>query len=433
MKHTFRKILLISLTALASVFILAGCSFGVTKGSLMDKNGLSACVTYYANGEGASFTPGSGIREKNVYYPSGVQPYEYTQESLKYDKYKFDAWYEVELDTEGNPVTLEEFTSADGKTSYYTYKLGAKVDFSKVTLEKGDHLYFAAGWIADTSVHVKLVHDGAKDAKIMLDVEKENSAASPVYGKEYVTYGDTVKIADYSRTGEIAMISSDFLHITDDAYTFLAYYVDEACTTPVQWPLIKQDTDVVIYAKYIEGDWNIVSTAKEVKEMFNATGKDKHYYITADIDCTDIEVSAVRANFACEIQGNGHTLSNLTVKKSASNIATSMFGTLTETAKIENITFTGLKLEFTFKPGTYEVYFVFTEMKAGAVVSNVTLDGNMNVYNSSDTEFLNLDGDNRTNCLYGGYETDAAYEAANENGFTFTQAPVITTGLKAQI
>ena len=72
-------------------------------------------------------------------------------------------------------------------------------------------------------------------------------------------------------------------------------------------------------------------------------------------------------------------------------------------------------------------------MKAGAVVSNVTLDGNMNVYNSSDTEFLNLDGDNRTNCLYGGYETDAAYEAANENGFTFTQAPVITTGLKAQI
>ena len=432
MKKTFRRILLISLTAIASVFIFAGCSFGITKDSLKDKYGLSACVTYYANGEMASFTPGSGIREKNVYYPSGVQPYEIPAENIKYDKYKFDAWYEVELDAEGNPITIEEFKTSDGKT-YYTYKLGNVVDFSKITLNENDHLYLAAGWIADTSVHVKLVHEGEKDAKIMLDVEKETSAASPVYGKEYVCYGDTVKISNYSRSGELATISSDFLHITDDAYTFLEYYTDEACTTPVQWPLIKQDTDVVIYAKYIEGDWTIVNTAKDVKDMFGATGKDERYWINADIDCTDVEASAVRGNFACEIQGNGHTIRNLTVKKSNSSVATSMFGTLTETAKIENLTFTGLKLEFSFRPSTYSVYFVFTEMKEGAYVNNVTLDGNMNIYNSKDTEFLNLDGDKRDNCLYGGYETDAAYEAENKNGFTFTKAPTITTGLTAKI
>ena len=100
---------------------------------------------------------------------------------------------------------------------------------------------------------------------------------------------------------------------------------------------------------------------------------------------------------------------------------------------MENLTFTGLKLEFSFRPSTYSVYFVFTEMKEGAYVNNVTLDGNMNIYNSKDTEFLNLDGDKRDNCLYGGYETDAAYEAENENGFTFTKAPTITTGLTAKI
>ena len=429
MKKTFRRILFISLTALASLFLFAGCSFGITKESLTKDR--PACVTYYANGETASFTPGNGIREKHVYYPVGVQPYEYPAESIKYDKHKFDAWYEVELDEEGKPITLEEFKTSDGK-SYYTYKLGDVVDFSKITLEETDHLYFAAGWVADTSVHVKLVHDGDKATQIPLDVEKETSANSPVYQKEYVCYGDTVKISNYSRSGELATISSDFLHVKDDAYTFLEYYVDEECTTPVKWPLIKQDTDVTIYAKYIEGDWTVVNTAKDVKDMFGATGKNKRYWINADIDCSSIQVQA-KVSFACEIQGNEHTLSGLTVVRPASGTTTSMFGTITETARIENLNLTGLKLEFTFKPATYFVYFVFTELKEGAVINNVTLQGDMNIYNSDDTVFLNLDGDNRANCLYGGYETDAAYEAANENGFTFTQAPTIVTGLKTQI
>ena len=431
MKKALKKILLISLTALACVFIFAGCSFGVTKESLKDKYGLSACVTYYANGEMASFTPGSGIREKNVYYPSGVQPYEIPADNLKYDKYKFDAWYEVELDEEGKPITLEPFKTSDGK-EYFTYKLGDVVDFSKITLNKGDHLYVAAGWVADTSVHVKLVHDGDKSIQIPLDKDKISSN-SPVYGKEYVSYGDTVRIANYSRSGELATISSDFLHFTDNAYTFLEYYEDEACTTPVQWPLIKKDTDDVIFAKYIEGDWTIVNTAKEVKAMFEATGKNDRYWINADIDCSGVEASAVRANFACEIQGNGHTISNLKVEKSRASGATSMFGTLTETAKIENLHFTGLQLEFNFRPSTYSVYFVFTVMNEGAIVTNVTLEGDMNIYNSKDTAFLNLDGDKRDNCLYGGYETDAAYEAENGNGFSFTRAPIITTGLTADI
>lgn len=432
MKKTFRRILLISLTALASVFLFAGCSFGVTKDALKDKYGLSPCVTYYANGEMASFTPGSGIREKNVYFPTGVQPYEYTAESIKYDKYIFDGWYEVELDEEGNPITLKEFSDKTSGKTHYTYQLGDKVDFSKITLQENDHLYFAAGWIADTSVYVKLVHDGDRETKIPLDVEKETSESSPVYQKEYVCYGDTVKISNYSRSGELATIASDFLHVKDNAYTFLEYYADEECTTPVTWPLVKQNTDVTIYAKYIEGDWIIVNTAKEVKDMFGATGKTKHYWINADIDCSSVEVQA-KVNFACEIQGNGHTLSGLTVTRSSGAVTTSMFGTVQETAKIENLTLTGLQLNFTFKPGTYSTYFVFTEMQAGAVIHNVTLQGNMNIYNSDDTVFLNLDNGNRTNCLYGGYETDAAYEAANENGFKFTQAPTIVTGLKTQI
>ena len=431
MKKTFKRILLISLTVLACIFMFAGCSFGVTKESLKDKYNLSACVTYYANGEAASFTPGSGIREKNVYYPSGVQPYEIPADNLKYDKHKFDAWYEVELDEEGNPCTLDPFTTPEGKV-YYTYKLGDIVDFSKITLKENDHLYVAAGWVADTSVHVKLVHEGDKNIQIPLDTEKIPSN-SPVYGKEYVSYGDTVRIANYSRSGELATISPDFLYFTDNAYTFLEYYEDEACTMPVKWPLVKQDKDVNIYAKYIEGDWTIVNTAKDVKAMFDKTGKNERYWINADIDCSGIEASAVRANFACEIQGNGHTISNLTVKKSQASLATSMFGTLTETAKIENLNFIGLKLEFTFKPGNYSAYFVFTAIKEGAIVHNVTLEGDMNIYSGKGTIFINLDDDNRDNCLYGGYETDAAYEAENENGFSFTRAPIITTGLTAEL
>ncbi len=432
MKRRLKYTLLLLLIALMSLFVLAGCSLGETKQGLLDKYDLVAQVTYYANGEKASFTPGSETREKNIYFPEGVQPYVITEETkigVQYENYIFDGWYEVELDVDGKPITIESFKDAEGKISHYTYKLGDKVDLSKITLKKGDHLYVAAGWVTDTCVQVKLVHDGDKTAKIPLDVNKVTSANSPVYQKEHVVYGDVIRIANYTAsTGELATISANPLYVKDSAYTFLAYYADEACTQPVQWPLKKQETDTVIYAKYIEGDWTIVSTAKDVKDMFSATGKNEHYWIASDIDCSETKVQA-KVTFACEIQGNGHTISGLTVERGSSSSSTSMFGTIKETAKIENLHFVGLKLEFTFKPGTYSVYFVFNAMEEGATVTNVTLQGNMNIYHGANTSFVNLDKEVVDNCLYGGYETDAAYEAETDgNAFSFTEKPEIVVG-----
>ena len=435
MKRKLKYTLLLLLMVLLAVFTIGGCTFGETKEGLLDKYDLTAQVTYYANAEKASFTPGSETREKNIYYPAGVQPYEITETTkigIKNDNYLFDGWYEVELDAEGNPITVETFTDAEGKISHYSYQLGDRVDLSKVTLQAGDHLYVAAGWVTDTCVQVKIVHDGDKSAQIPLDASKVTSATSPVYQKDYVVYGDVIRIANYTAsTGELETISANPLYVKDSAYTFVAYYADEACTQFVEWPLKKQENDTVIYAKYIKGDWTIVSTAKEVKDMFGATGSKEHYWILSDIDCSTISVQA-KVTFACEIQGNGHTLTGLTVTRAqgAASTATSMFGTISKTAKIENLHFRDLKLEFTFKPGSYSTYFVFNKLEEGAVITNVTLQGQWKIYNGASTDFMNLKQEPFSNYLYGGYESDSAYEeATGGNGFSFTEKPTLEKDL----
>lgn len=125
-------------------------------------------------------------------------------------------------------------------------------------------------------------------------------------------------------------------------HTPIGFFSDKELTTP--WdadfahPGGETDTDVAVYVSYIVGEWELVSNYAQFTSAMNAG---KNIYLTADIDGAGAEFSNV--NYIGHLEGNGYTISNLTVSKSGTLIMNcTMFNTLGEGAKITNVNFSGI-------------------------------------------------------------------------------------------
>lgn len=128
-------------------------------------------------------------------------------------------------------------------------------------------------------------------------------------------------------------------------HTPIGFFSDKELTTP--WdadfahPGGETDTDVAVYVSYIVGEWELVSNYAQFTSAMNAG---KNIYLTADIDGAGAEFSNV--NYAGHLEGNGYTISNLTVSKSGTLIMNcTMFNTLSEGAKITNVNFSGVNFK----------------------------------------------------------------------------------------
>ena len=396
---------LVLLASLAAVFLLGGCSLGESFDEVLANRKLDAHVTYYSNGGEFEGTPD----KKDVYYQSGkkalnigvVTPTNGSAE-IKRNNYVFDGWYYAVLDEDGKPVYEDEEKKL--------YKLGEKVDFG-VALQKGDHWIVVAKWLATVKVNVKLVCDA--DASIPVKVKD---------GEEAVSYknGDIVATRPYDTADQVVNPGDGKAPFSMDGkeYTFVEYYTDEACTQLVQWPIKKQETDVTVYAKYIKGNWEVVRTPKDVSDMFNSITSGKRYWLAKDIDATGRKISA-KATLDGEIQGNGYTISNLSVQKSkiTGGAIVSLFGEIQATAVIENLTLSGLKIEYSLQSSPVAIYFAFTSIADGAKITSVKLSGQMTVTKGEEHIITTL-ADGYENCLYGGFASDAEYiEKTGGNGF----------------
>ncbi len=399
------------LAALAAVFMLGGCSLGETFEEALANRNLTAQVTYYSNGGTFEGTPD----KKNMYYQSGskalnigvVNPTSGSVEITR-KNYVFDGWYYAVLDDNGAPVYENEATK--------TYKLGEKVDFS-IPLEKGDHWIVVAKWLASVKVNVVLACDA--DAEIPVKVKAGEEA------KSYKN-GDVVATRAYDTKDEVVNPGDGKAPFNVDGkdYTFVEYYADEACTSLVSWPITKQETDVTVYAKYIKGEWEVVRTKNDVRSMFNSSTAGVRYWLTKDVDASKITIGA-KTSFNSEIQGNGYTISNLTVQKSqiTAGSTVSLFGEIQSTAVIENLTLDGLTFNYSIQSAPVNLYFVFTSIAEGATVNGVKLSGKMTVTKGEDRIIANFAGGYK-NCLFGGYATDAEYLSQTENkGFTVEGDP----------
>ncbi len=402
MKKKLKSKLILLFVCLAAFFLLGGCSLRETFDEALANRNLTAQVTYYANGGKFDGTP----EKKDMYFREGskalnigvVNP---TSGTIKLERnnYTFDAWYYAVLDEEGKPVV-------DGEGNY---QLGEKVDFS-VVLNKDDHWHVVANWIANVKVNVQLVCEEGKTISVVTS--------------ETVTYknGDIVASYTYGTSGEVNLDSEEPFAAADNSFTFVEYYLDEACTTLLEGVLKQGTTDVTVYAKYIEGEWTIIKTSGDLLKMFNNVTASKHYWLIRDIDASGKTIQPKNL-FACELQGNGFKISNLTVKKEQIRAAekVSMFGEIQSTAVIENVTFENTTFTYKLNGSVLDIYLVFTSLHKDATITNVAINGTMTINKLPEEIVSNFAGENGyhyDNCLFGGYANDAAYltESGN-NGF----------------
>ena len=126
-----------------------------------------------------------------------------------------------------------------------------------------------------------------------------------------------------------------------------------------------------LYTTWREGEWYRITSAEQFADNFNPQGC---YDILADLDFTEENwpTALMHGNFAGKINGNGHTISNITLTQTDnSRLQTGLFGNLTEEASIRDITFDNVEL--TIKGGARVAGASFG-LLAGTVSANTQLD-----------------------------------------------------------
>lgn len=402
--------LISGLTLISSLFICAGCKLGESFADLKEKLDWDARVTYYANsvGTGDAFKTDGQFENtqgvKDMYYKAGsyaarIGEKEIGNVKMTHYAHAFEGWYHVDKDEQGRLLFVDKdgeklYQGEDGRL-YYAEKEGnpvltdesvatvpvrsdEKVDFSK-TLADGDHWSICADWEEMSRLHIKLACEDLED--------NEKIAGTSMDSKDVEYENGALVWEDFFENEEDKVQSLGMAPFTasENAFTFVEYYKDEACTQIVSWPIAWNENDQVIYAKYIKGEWEILKNTEDVKsKLFMSTkvsATDK-FYLIQDIDCTDVSVAPFE-KFEGQLQGNGFTLSNLqvTLGQRSSRLdggkSVALFGQICKTAKIENVRFENIAVEYPTKSKitTWTCYFLFTQFDLGASVSDVAITG----------------------------------------------------------
>lgn len=161
-----------------------------------------------------------------------------------------------------------------------------------------------------------------------------------------------------------------------DGYTFYGYYADEDLTEKFTFPYVMGETDVVIYAKFIEGEnWNIVTTADEFIKAYGAGAK---IYVDDELDF-DGKSFNPKVEFAGEINGNSHTLSNIACTITDTiNVHANMglFGKIRQNAKIYDIRFENVQITVNTVTAVPVRAALFAyEIEEGATLEHVVVTG----------------------------------------------------------
>ena len=138
-------------------------------------------------------------------------------------------------------------------------------------------------------------------------------------------------------------------------YTYNGAYYDAEGNQPVEGATIihpgtvdyvngaGKDGTLKLYVDYLEGEWYQIHSAAQFADHASVSG---NYILCADLDFSDEiwPTSLMYGNFSGTIQGNGHTISNVSIQqKNNSKTNAGLFGNLSGTitdVRFDNITFT---------------------------------------------------------------------------------------------
>lgn len=293
----------------------------------------------------------------------------------------------------------------DGVENCY---LGVKEN-SLVVLQPGDSNfpgktvqgYYVDGWhLPQTDAEGKAVVND--DGRVALGEEwnfEENRVTASItlyadlqpYRKLIVVGGDEEKVYDNSIYGDlINKPSVDSLKPRKEGYTFVDYYVDELCTIKFEWPYRFDEQEKTIYASFVEGDWQVVTTAAEFRAAYVAN---ENIYLNDNIDFTGEEWEVSRnIRYRSELRGNDYEISNILLEREgnrASENAFALFGSIGG-ANIHDVHFTNVTLSFYAATnngvGQYDVAPFAISANAETKIANVSVTGSLTVDKNNDSD-----------------------------------------------
>lgn len=272
--------------------------------------------------------------------------------------YFLAGWYAKKtetIDENGDPVTLYS-----GKWDFENDVLS--LDAGKSYSATDPVLTLYAAWIPLFQVELYDLSTGEYLNSITYNPLKEAQLQVPAWDTE---------------TGAIEM--HDFPK--RNGFTFAGAYYDADGKQPVgdvvnhpgvvdysngvaKYPVMK------LYVDWMEGEWFHIYNVEQFQNNARVNG---NYVIHADLDFQDQIWPTVLmyGNFAGSIEGNGHTFKNISFEQTNnSKVNAGLFGQLTETARISDLTFENVT--FTIKSGT-RVAGTSYGLLAGSISSQAAL------------------------------------------------------------
>ncbi len=416
MRKKFKWKLIAFFATIASLLLLGGCTFNPTLEERMEEAGTEVLVTYYSNGTGSGFNKNTSKTEVTLYLPenaiafnlltdtiegnaSKVDPYTPTREN-----YTFVGWYEAQLDENGEPLTNEKGEVVLSDEPYFA------VDGSnRETLPAGTHLKLYAKWQADVAVKVYLLIGDEVETTTEYQISRDDTTVTIEQGGWLTDInffnGECHRPSDKTLNKNAAFNAS--------GYTLFDLYLDEDCQTRWSETIVQGDSDVIVYAKFLAGNWTYLKNPNDVKNLFTAGAK-TDFYLVNDIDCKDVTGITCVPNFNSLLRGNGYTISNLTINAGEimSESTASMFGNIGKTGGLQNVTFDGVTIKTTLLSGRQAyAYALFESIWDTASVQGVkikTVDFILE-RTSTDATFLNMYANDEwhfNHVLFGGIVTN---------------------------
>lgn len=411
MKNKFKSAL-IPFMLLVIALLFCACGNEQTQYDINDENGYTVSVKFDANG--GEFTTGTTVivdsfnisgmntnAEGQVELPliSPDNSIRGTTNTFRATKngYFLAGWYE-----------REESVDSEGNVTYnYTDRWDFEADRVKVnpneehTASQPQKTLYAV-WVPLYEINfIGILPDGSTEEigthTFDPTVESENQIKVPQWNDETgkldmykfkTKAGYTYVSASYDAEGQ---------NKVDTEYLVYPNYLDAETDAPVE-------CSMNVYVTLQEGTWYKITSAQQLISIGDRNGS---YEILADLDFTDLNWpnQFMQGDFAGTIQGNGHTISNVSITQTNnSSIKFGLFGSLTATAKLEDVTFSNITV--TIQAGvrvTGATYGMFAgNIADGATFSNVQILGSKLEINSG----LNLMGKNfalGTLCASGNY------------------------------
>lgn len=312
-------------------------------------------------------------------------------------------------------VTFDYNVEGLGETNVKTQYLGVNKNskivepgyFGNELFEKG----LIAGYFNDGWYTAKLDENGAplKDENGRVQVDKKWDFKNDVVTSDMTLYanfrknitftivveGGENKVFNGAPGASLRRPTRKSEIPSKEGSTFIDYYTDETYTTKFTFPYTYTDEDARCYAKFIEGEWELIETVEDFMDLMVGNITKDMYVLAEELDFTGVKfvdpiykTTFFGSDINAKFYGNGCVFKNMTVEMkvrgSNDTYAYSLFKTIGERAEIKDVTFENLKVSITTIASvslpTDEVALFANVIEEGAKIENVafrncTLEG----------------------------------------------------------